>query len=415
MALRALRFVAAKHQSLKLVLTFLAYIFKNRHIDHSPATGLLLLESICGIFANGRDAACYFRPQKREDGLIEKPPVSSQRAFRPHPWLRGGHIQTLAAFFLSRRIDLPPAEKRLIEVEPGIAVLCHCHWQKDRRSALTLIVVHGLEGSSESQYMLGIARSGLAAGMNVVRMNQRNCGGMDHCAPTLYNSSRSQDVAAVTRNVVERDGIFAFVLVGFSMGGNLVLKLAGEWGSAGPPEFRGVAAVCPAINLAAGADALHEPANRIYEYYFLLQLFRRFRRKVRLFPHDFDASRLRGVKTLRDFDDRVTAYYCGFTGADDYYDRAAAAHVIDRITRPALVIHAANDPFIRILSQTRQALLSNPNITYVETQDGGHCAFVGELDGDSTYDGRWAEREVVEFARQFQHPPARSLPSSRTL
>jgi len=347
--------------------------------------------------------------------LIEKPPVSSQRAFRPHPWLRGGHIQTLAAFFLSRRIDLPPAEKRLIEVEPGIAVLCHCHWQKDRRSALTLIVVHGLEGSSESQYMLGIARSGLAAGMNVVRMNQRNCGGMDHCAPTLYNSSRSQDVAAVTRNVVERDGIFAFVLVGFSMGGNLVLKLAGEWGSAGPPEFRGVAAVCPAINLAAGADALHEPANRIYEYYFLLQLFRRFRRKVRLFPHDFDASRLRGVKTLRDFDDRVTAYYCGFTGADDYYDRAAAAHVIDRITRPALVIHAANDPFIRILSQTRQALLSNPNITYVETQDGGHCAFVGELDGDSTYDGRWAEREVVEFARQFQHPPARSLPSSRTL
>jgi len=410
-----LRFVAAKHQSLKLVLTFLAYIFKNRHIDHSPATGLLLLESICGIFANGRDAACYFRPQKREDGLIEKPPVSSQRAFRPHPWLRGGHIQTLAAFFLSRRIDLPPAEKRLIEVEPGIAVLCHCHWQKDRRSALTLIVVHGLEGSSESQYMLGIARSGLAAGMNVVRMNQRNCGGMDHCAPTLYNSSRSQDVAAVTRNVVERDGIFAFVLVGFSMGGNLVLKLAGEWGSAGPPEFRGVAAVCPAINLAAGADALHEPANRIYEYYFLLQLFRRFRRKVRLFPHDFDASRLRGVKTLRDFDDRVTAYYCGFTGADDYYDRAAAAHVIDRITRPALVIHAANDPFIRILSQTRQALLSNPNITYVETQDGGHCAFVGELDGDSTYDGRWAEREVVEFARQFQHPPARSLPSSRTL
>jgi len=410
-----LRFVAAKHQSLKLVLTFLAYIFKNRHIDHSPATGLLLLESICGIFANGRDAACYFRPQKREDGLIEKPPVSSQRAFRPHPWLRGGHIQTLAAFFLSRRIDLPPAEKRLIEVEPGVAVLCHCHWQKERSSALTLIVVHGLEGSSESQYMLGIARSGLAAGMNVVRMNQRNCGGMDHCAPTLYNSSRSQDVAAVTRNVVERDGIFAFVLVGFSMGGNLVLKLAGEWGSAGPPEFRGVAAVCPAINLAAGADALHEPANRIYEYYFLLQLFRRFRRKVRLFPHDFDASRLRGVKTLRDFDDRVTAYYCGFTGADDYYDRAAAAHVIDRITRPALVIHAANDPFIRILSQTRQALLSNPNITYVETQDGGHCAFVGELDGDSTYDGRWAEREVVEFARQFQHPPARSLPSSRTL
>jgi predicted alpha/beta-fold hydrolase len=322
-------------------------------------------------------------------------------SFGPHRWLRGGHVQTLAAFFLSRRIDLPAAEQRLIEVEPGVSVLCHCHWQKDRK-ALTLIVVHGLEGSSESQYMLGIARNGLAAGMNVVRMNQRNCGGMDHCAPTLYNSSRSEDVAAVARNLVERDGIPGFVLIGFSMGGNLVLKLAGEWGSDGPPEFRGVAAVCPAVNLAVGADALHEPANRIYEYYFLLQLFRRFRRKVQLFPNSFDASRLRGVKTLRQFDDRVTAYYCGFTGADDYYARAAAANVVSRIACPALVIHASNDPFVRILPETRQALLSNRNVTYVETHDGGHCAFVGERDDDPAYDGRWAEREVVEFAKQFR-------------
>jgi predicted alpha/beta-fold hydrolase len=233
-------------------------------------------------------------------------------------------------------------------------------------------------------------------------MNQRNCGGMDHCAATLYNSSRSADVAAVARNLVEHDGIPGFVLIGFSMGGNLVLKLAGEWGSDGPAEFRGVAAVCPAVNLAAGADALHEPANRIYEYYFLLQLFRRFRRKVRFFPGDFDASRLRGVKTLREFDDRVTAFYCGFTGADDYYARAAAANVVSRIARPTLVIHAANDPFVRILPETRQALLSNRNITYVETEDGGHCAFVGERDNDPVYDGRWAEREVVDFAKQFR-------------
>ncbi len=299
--------------------------------------------------------------------MTEKAPAFAPSVFRPRRWLRGGHVQTLAAFFLPRRIDPPAAERRLIEVEPGVPVLCHCHWQKDRR-ALTLIVVHGLEGSSESQYMLGIARNGLAAGMNVVRMNQRNCGGMDHCAPTLYNSSRSEDVAAVARNLVECDGIPGFVLIGFSMGGNLVLKLAGEWGSDGPAEFRGVAAVCPAVNLAAGADALHEPVNRIYEYYFLRQLFQRFRCKVRLFPASFDVSRMRGVKTLREFDHRITAYYCGFAGADDYYDRAASAHVIDRIARPTLVIHAANDPFIRILPETRQALLANRHIAYVETQ-----------------------------------------------
>jgi uncharacterized protein len=322
--------------------------------------------------------------------------------FRPRPWLRGGHVQTLASFFLKRRIDLPAAEKRLIEVEPGISVLCHCHWQAERRNALTLIIVHGLEGSSESQYMMGIAQKGLAAGMSVVRMNQRNCGGMDHSAPTLYNSGRSADVGAVARNIVECDGVPGFVLAGFSMGGNLVLKLAGEWGSGGPAEFRGVVAVCPAINLAAGADALHEPANRIYEYYFLMQLFQRYRRKVKLFPASFDPTRVRGVRTLREFDDRVTAYYCGFTGADDYYSKATAANMVESIVLPVLVIHAANDPFVRILPETREKLLANSNITYVETEDGGHCAFIGDRDDDPAYDGRWAEREVVEFAKQFR-------------
>jgi len=285
-----------------------------------------------------------------------------------------------------------------VEVAPGIKVRCWCHWQVDRASAMTVIAVHGLEGSTGSQYMLGVARNGLAAGMNVILMNQRNCGGMDHCAPTLYNSSLSGDVAAVARHAMEQDGISRFALLGFSMGGNLVLKLAGEWGSAGPAEFKCVAAVCPAMDLAASADALHERANRIYEYYFLMQLFRRMRAKARHFPGAFDLSRMRGVKTLRQFDDRITAYYCGFEGADDYYARAAAANVVDRIAVPALIIHAANDPFIRMRDETRGKILANPNITYIETEDGGHCAFVGVADGNGD-DGRWAEREVVEFVR----------------
>jgi predicted alpha/beta-fold hydrolase len=324
--------------------------------------------------------------------------------FRPRRWLSGGHVQTLASFFIQRKIHLPPAEERLVEVAPGIKIRCWCRWQKreeDRRSALTLIVVHGLEGSSDSQYMVGVARNGLAAGMNVVLMNQRNCGGMDHFAPTLYNSSLSGDVAAVARHVVERDGVSRFALIGFSMGGNLVLKLAGEWGSAGPAEFRSVAAVCPAMDLAASADALHAPSNRLYEYYFLMQLFRRLRLKAKLFPETFDTARLRGVSSLRLFDDRITAHYCGFAGAEDYYQRAAAASVIDRIAVPALIIHAANDPFIRVRPETRARIAANPNITYIETEDGGHCAFLGERSGSRNggqkYDGRWAEREVVQF------------------
>jgi predicted alpha/beta-fold hydrolase len=134
-------------------------------------------------------------------------------------------------------------------------------------------------------------------------------------------------------------------------------------------------------------------------------LFRRLRRKARLFPAKFDVSRLRGITSLRLFDDRITAYYCGFTGADDYYARAAAANVVDRIAVPALILHAANDPFIRMQPETLRRVAANPNITYIETKDGGHCAFLGERNGnhngDPADDGRWAEREVVEFARKF--------------
>jgi predicted alpha/beta-fold hydrolase len=133
--------------------------------------------------------------------------------------------------------------------------------------------------------------------------------------------------------------------------------------------------------------------------------------KARHFPDHFDVSRLRGIRSLREFDDKVTAYYCGFTGVDDYYDRASAAHVVERIAVPALVLYAANDPFIRITAETRLKISSNPNITFVETEDGGHCAFIGTSArssagvgniSDGRYDdGYWAEHEIVNFLRGF--------------
>ena len=319
-------------------------------------------------------------------------------AFAPRRLVRGGHLQTLAGFFLVRNAHLPAPEERYVEVEPGIRILCHCHWQPDRRSALTAVIVHGLEGSSESGYVIGVTQKGLAAGMNVVRVNQRNCGGTDHLAPTLYNSSLSGDVAAVSRNLVEQDRISRFALVGFSMGGNLVLKTAGEWGREHPAEFRAVAAVCPAMDLAASADALHLPSNRIYEQYFMIKLRYRFRQKARLFPGQFDPARLGGVRSLREFDDKITAYYCGFEGAVDYYARAAASNVVDRIAVPGLIVHAANDPFVRLIPETRKKILANPNLEFVECADGGHCAFIADANG---YDGRWAERRIIEFLRRF--------------
>lgn len=336
-----------------------------------------------------------------ESGAVDNPQstlANSGLHFRPRRFLRGGHVQTLASFFLSRRFSLPVPDDRLIEVEPGVPVLCRCHWQADRRSPLTLILIHGLEGSSESEYMMGITQKGMAAGMNVVRMNQRTCGGTDGLAPTLYHSGRSADVMAVAQHLIENDRITRFALGGFSMGGNIVLKAAGEWGATGPAEFKAVAAVCPAADLAASADALHLRSNRLYEQYFLWKLKARMRTKARCFPGQYDLSRLRGLKSLRDFDDKVTAHYCGFNSASDYYARSAAANVIEDIAAPAYILYAKNDPFIRLLPATRHKIAGNRHITFVEASDGGHCSFLGQRDG---YDGHFAERVVVEFMQSF--------------
>jgi uncharacterized protein len=314
--------------------------------------------------------------------------------FLPRRFLRSAHAQTLASYFLPRRSRLPAPEERLFNVEEDVQVLCHCHWQADRAVRLTVVILHGLEGSTESQYVVGTANKAWEAGMNVVRMNMRNCGGTERLGPTLYHSGLSADMGAVVRALIEEDKLSRIGLAGFSMGGNLTLKLLGDWGKDKPREVVAAAAVSPAMDLAASADALHLPENRLYEWNFVHGLKRRLRAKARLFPGRYDVARLAPVRTLRDFDHHVTAHYCGFESGEDYYQRAAAARVVDRIAVPTLVIHSLDDPFIRILPETRARILANPHITYVETAHGGHCAFLAPPNG---YDGRWAERRIVRF------------------
>jgi predicted alpha/beta-fold hydrolase len=180
------------------------------------------------------------------------------------------------------------------------------------------------------------------------------------------------------------------------MGGNLVLKLAGEWGRRAP--LCAVATVCPAIDLAAGSDALHEPMNRVYEWHFLRRLMRRFRRKAVLFPDKYRTRGLGPVRSLREFDDRIVATYCGFRDADDYYYRAASARVIDRVAVPSLILHAQDDPFVRLTPQTRSAIEVNPCLTLVETSHGGHCAYLSAHRGDDIH---WAESTVIRYLLQF--------------
>jgi uncharacterized protein len=329
-------------------------------------------------------------------GISDGRPCPSD--FVPRRWLGGGHRQTLAGNFLPRENRLPAPEDRLFSVEPEVQVLCHCHWQADRSSCTTLIIVHGLEGSSESKYVVGTGNKAWAAGMNVVRMNMRNCGGTEQLTPTLYNSSMSADVGAVVTAFIDEDRLPSIALAGFSMGGNLVLKLAGEWGTEAPAAALAVTAVSPAIDLGISADTLHEWQNRIYEYKFLYGLRSRMSRKAEIYPDRYSPYPLFSIRTLRDFDDQITARYGGFTGADDYYYRAASARVIDRIAVPTLIINSLDDPFIRLSPETRATILANRHVRFVETEHGGHCAFIAEQDG---FDGRWAERKLVEFVREF--------------
>jgi predicted alpha/beta-fold hydrolase len=326
--------------------------------------------------------------------------VEPRDPFVPRRGLRGGHLQTLAGFFLQRDNMLPPSEERLFRVEPEVQVLCRCNWQPERQLALTGVLVHGLEGSTESQYILGAANKAWAAGMNVVRMNMRNCGGTHRLGPTLYHSGLSGDVGAVMRALIGDDGLTQVALAGFSMGGNLVLKLVGELGRdrAVPPQLHAVAGISPAVDLGPSADALNLLRNRAYQLNFVRNLRRTLERKAEAFPGRYDVSKLAGVWSVRDFDDKITAFYSGFASADDYYTRAAAARVVDHISVPTLVIHALDDPFIRMLPETRAKIIANPNIRFMETKHGGHCGFLADPQG---YDGRWSERQIVEFFRGF--------------
>ena len=317
--------------------------------------------------------------------------------FEPHPWLSNGHLQTIVGNFLPRPAFRLPTVAETVEVDPADAsrVLCHCHWQPEpeRASRLTAVLVHGLEGSSDSRYMQGITMLAFAAGMNVIRMNMRNCGGSDALTPTLYHSGRSDDVGAVVRHFTARFGLERVALVGYSMGGNLVLKLAGEWGARHRGPLAAVATVCPAIDLGAGADALHEPANRAYEWHFLRNLRRRIRHKAELFPAIYHIDGIGPIRSIREFDQKIVARYCGFRDADDYYYRAASARVIDRIAVPTLILTAQDDPFIRLSPETRMRVLANPHIYFVESRHGGHCAFLAR----SSAGVHWAESTVVRY------------------
>jgi len=230
------------------------------------------------------------------------------RDFTPLPRWTGGHWMTLYAWGKPRHFpELPPAQPRYFDVAPGTRVLAQCHWQKRPWEHPTIILLHGLESSGDAHYVRGISDKAFASGFNAVRLNQRNCGGTEHLSDSLYHSGLTQDPLAVMRELIEVDGLTSFAVVGYSLGGNIALKLAGDFGSNPPKELCAVSAVSPTLDLEECVRALEQPANQIYQRHFVRNLKNRMRRKVRAFPDRFSSDALSRVRTIREFDEAYTA------------------------------------------------------------------------------------------------------------
>jgi len=299
---------------------------------------------------------------------------------------------------------LPPPVERYFEIEPDARVLAHCHWQSEPARHSTLLLLHGLNGSSQAHYMRGIAAKALAQGMNVLRLNQRNCGGTEHLSAGLFHSGLTADARHIIEELSGVDGLPAIAVAGYSLGGNLALKLAGEYGDAPPAALRAVAAVSPILEISLCVHALERRSNWIYQWNFVRDLKARMRRKDRHWPGSFDLSKLPSIRTVRQFDDVYTAPHFGFADAEDYYHKASAMRVIDRVRVPALVITAADDPFVPSQPFRDPRVTGNPRVTLRLSEHGGHCGFIstrpprGFQNGHNFLDDEyWAETQIVRF------------------
>jgi predicted alpha/beta-fold hydrolase len=325
---------------------------------------------------------------------------TANKPFEPHTLLKNAHAMTIAAAYWPRRFQLPRAEDRLFQLDAESRVLARCHWQAGiQRDVPVLVIVHGLEGSSDSNYVLGIAEKAFHHGYHVVRMNQRNCGGTEALTPTLYNSGMSGDYRAVFEELSDHDGFRQIFFAGYSMGGNLVTKMAGEYGDAMPKALKGVCAVCPALDLAACADALERRDNFFYQRHFVRGLMSRYARKAKLFPERYAQNGFGAIRTVREFDDEITAPQFGYRDAQDYYEAVGAKKVVSQVRVPMLMITAQDDPFVPYASFLRANITLNPAIRFLAPEHGGHCGFISKYSGAERF---WVEQHIVNFCDEIR-------------
>jgi predicted alpha/beta-fold hydrolase len=289
------------------------------------------------------------------------------------PFFRNPHFQTIAGHYWPRPPleAAVPVERRLFTTEPEVQVLVESQLPDLPHATADIVMIHGLEGSSQAGYMLGLSAAAVRAGYAAHRMNLRTCGGTENLCRTLYHGGLTSDLLAVLRQL-KAQGRGPFYVVGFSLGGNIVLKLAGELGESAAGWIGGVCAVSTPLDLAACVQHMGMPRNWIYQYRFVRRMRQRMCATGRFSRRDFA-----GLRSIFDVDDKITAPAFGFGGAPNYYRTQSAIGYLAGIRVPTLLIQAKDDTFIPFEIFERDAVRANPCIRLMISQHGGHLGFLG--------------------------------------
>ena len=319
-------------------------------------------------------------------GLLSPVPVIAS-AFHPLPLLHNGHVQTILPVLLPRLVRVNFERERLELADGDFVDLDWVRAGRDRVAILT----HGLEGSSAQTYIRGMAAALNATGWDVLAWNFRGCSGEPNRLPRAYHSGETGDLAAVIAQAVAA-GYRRVALVGFSLGGNIVLKYLGE-GPAHPAVTAAVAISAP-LDLARCARKLDRAwSNRIYLHRFLVSLAAKIEAKARLFPKQVDATGVRRMKSFQEFDDRYTGPLHGFRDAADYWARASARPFLPQITVRTLLLSPRNDPLLAPEAYPWTEAEANPQLFLEAPESGGHVGFLDFRRGIRP----WSERRTVEF------------------
>ncbi len=270
-------------------------------------------------------------------------------------------------------------------------LLLRATWQpgeRERRPAL--LILHGLGGSDASSYAVSTGQLAYARGWHVVRMNMRGSGDGETLCPLLYNAGLDTDLLAATSALSQL--VPRIAIVGYSLGGNMTLLMLGRRRELLPKALEAAVAISPPLDLAACCAALEAPGNRVFQHYFISKLGDAYRRRHAARPDLFTAGRELGLRTVREFDERITAPFGGYESASQYYERSSAGPWLHAIDRPALVLAAEDDPMIPPASITRWT--ASPTVAREILRTGGHVGFVGRSQAPGWF---WAPQRALAF------------------